>query len=149
MLEDNPTELEEIVTVTQACGLDTLATRSPQQAIRLLRANDPVLAILDWNMRLSPDAERTAENVLRTLARDHEGWRARGRGGESVSADVTAAKDLPPPRRGGAPCRCNDWVAMRVAAALGGQSDRVLQPRRATAAACNVAMTRDVWSQKL
>ena len=71
VLEDNPTELEEIVTVTQACGLDTLATRSPQQAIRLLRANDPVLAILDWNMRLSPDAERTAENVLRTLARDH------------------------------------------------------------------------------
>ena len=71
VLEDNPTELEEIVTVTEACGLDTLATRSPQQAIRLLRANDPVLAILDWNMRLSPDAERTAENVLRTLARDH------------------------------------------------------------------------------
>ena len=71
VLEDNPTELEEIVTVTQACGLDTLATRSPQQAIRLLRANDPVLAILDWNMRLSPDAEQTAENVLRALARDH------------------------------------------------------------------------------
>ena len=71
VLEDNPTELEEIVTVAEACGLDTLATRSPQQAIRLLRANDPVPAILDWNMRLSPDAEHTAENVLRALARDH------------------------------------------------------------------------------
>ena len=71
ILEDNPTELEEIATVTEASGLMTLATRSPAQALRLLRANDPVLAIVDWNMQLSPDAEQTSESVLRVLAREH------------------------------------------------------------------------------
>ena len=71
ILEDNPTELEEIATVTEASGLVTLATRSPAQALRLLRTNDPVLAIVDWNMQLSPDAEQTSESVLRVLAREH------------------------------------------------------------------------------
>ncbi len=71
ILEDNPTELTEIATVTEASGLATLATRSPAQAVRLLRANDPTLAIVDWNMRLSPDQEQTAETVLRVLAREH------------------------------------------------------------------------------
>ncbi|HUZ29511.1 MAG TPA: hypothetical protein VMU90_09745 [Solirubrobacteraceae bacterium] len=71
ILEDNPPELEELATLTEACGLETLATRSPAQAIRLLRANHPTLAIIDWNMELSPDVERTAESVLRALAREH------------------------------------------------------------------------------
>ena len=71
VLEDNPTELEEIATVTEASGLSTLGTRSPAQALRLLRANDPALAIVDWNMRLSPEAEQNAESVLRVLSREH------------------------------------------------------------------------------
>lgn len=71
ILEDNPTELDELATVTEGSGLETMATRSPAQAIRLLRANDPTLAIIDWNMELSPEGERTAESVLRALARDH------------------------------------------------------------------------------
>lgn len=71
ILEDNPTRLEEITTVVRACGLDTLATRSPGQALRLLRAHDPVLAILDWNKPLSPAVAQSAETVLRALARDH------------------------------------------------------------------------------
>src|SRR5690242_1884226 len=71
IVEDNPTELEELAHLTQALGLETMATRSPSQALRLLRANDPTLAIVDWNMRLSPDATLTAEQVLRVLAREH------------------------------------------------------------------------------
>jgi len=73
VLEDNPKELEEIAGLIERSGLDTLATRSPAQAIRLLRTNDPTIAVVDWNMELSPDAERTAESVLRALAHDHPG----------------------------------------------------------------------------
>jgi CheY-like chemotaxis protein len=71
ILEDNPTELEEIATVTQGCGMATIGTRSPAQAIRLLREFDPLFAVVDWDMKLGPDAERTAEGVLRVLAREH------------------------------------------------------------------------------
>ena len=73
VLEDNPKELDEIAGMIERSGLDTLATRSPAQAIRLLHANDPTIAVIDWNMELSPEAERTAESVLRALARDHPG----------------------------------------------------------------------------
>ena len=71
VLEDNPKELDEIAGMIERSGLDTLPTRSPAQAIRLLRENDPTIAVIDWNMELSPEAERTAESVLRVLARDH------------------------------------------------------------------------------
>ena len=63
VLEDHPAELEEIVTVTEACALDTLATRAPPQAIRLLPANDPGLAIPDCNLGLPP-VGRQAMTIL-------------------------------------------------------------------------------------
>ena len=39
--------------------------------MRLLREHDPVLAILDWNTRVSPAVEQSAATVLRGLAGDH------------------------------------------------------------------------------
>ncbi|MFN2569434.1 MAG: hypothetical protein ABR564_07515 [Candidatus Dormibacteria bacterium] len=94
VLEDNPRELEEVVAIVSACGLDAFGTRSPRQAIRWLTARDdtsrgqgsgtsavarptshlfhsPVLAVVDWNMEYSPDDVPTAEEVLRALARVH------------------------------------------------------------------------------
>jgi CheY-like chemotaxis protein len=71
ILEDNPREAQEISAVTAACGLETLTTRSPQQAVRLLRTHAPTLALIDWNMALSPDPDRTSEAALKELCRLH------------------------------------------------------------------------------
>jgi hypothetical protein len=71
ILEDNPREAQEVVEVTSACGLEAMSTRSPQQAVRLLRTHAPVIAVIDWNMELSPDPDRTSEVTIRELCRLH------------------------------------------------------------------------------
>ncbi len=71
VLEDNPREAQEVAALTTACGLTTLTTRSPQQAVRLLRTHAPTLAIIDWNMELSPDPDRTSEVALKEICRLH------------------------------------------------------------------------------
>jgi CheY-like chemotaxis protein len=92
VLEDNPRELEETAGLLTGSGLVTMATRSPRQAVRWLKArrrsaplharaipsapgaaapsplvHSPAIAVIDWNMELSPDDDPTCEEVLRTL----------------------------------------------------------------------------------
>lgn len=71
ILEDNPREAQLVTVVMSACGLGVVSTRSPQQAIRLLRTHTPALAVVDWNMELSPDSDRTSEAALKELCRLH------------------------------------------------------------------------------
>lgn len=68
ILEDNPRELKELAALTSVLGLLTVETRSPAQALRLLEVHRPTIAIVDWNMELAGDRQRTSETVLRALA---------------------------------------------------------------------------------
>jgi len=71
IVEDNPREAQEVASLITACGLTALPTRSPRQAVRLLNTHAPTLAVIDWNMELSPDPDRTAEDVLKAVCRLH------------------------------------------------------------------------------
>lgn len=70
VLEDDPTQLPKLSeALTEECNLDVVQARSAVEAQRRLqqRQNTPVLAIIDWDMRLSPDRSLSVPDLLRWL----------------------------------------------------------------------------------
>jgi len=75
VLEDDPTQLEKISQALAACNLEVVAARSAVEARRRLeqRQNTPVIAIIDWNMQLSPDQSMSVPALLAWLRRFERG----------------------------------------------------------------------------
>lgn len=75
VLEDDPTQLEEISQALAKCNLDVVAARSAGDARRRLeqRQSTPVIAIIDWNMQLSPDQSLSVPALLAWLRRFERG----------------------------------------------------------------------------
>lgn len=69
VLEDDPAQLPDICQALAALNLDVVQARSPAEAKRRLqqRQNTPVLAIIDWDMHLSPDHSLSVPDLLSWL----------------------------------------------------------------------------------
>ncbi|HZU15805.1 MAG TPA: hypothetical protein VFD01_04240 [Candidatus Dormibacteraeota bacterium] len=73
ILEDDPEQLDRIAAAMRAVHLEPIRTVSPDRALRLLRYNHPVLAVLDLDMSMAPDSAATVEDLLRHLFERHGG----------------------------------------------------------------------------
>jgi hypothetical protein len=74
LLEDDPETLEELRSHFARKRFYPLAARSATRALSLLENNGessrPVLAIIDWDLRMAPDNRCTSGDVLGRLAHD-------------------------------------------------------------------------------
>jgi CheY-like chemotaxis protein len=72
MVEDDPQELESLRAQLAAVGFHVVATRSASRAIAVVRdggpLSQPVLAVIDWDLRMAPDQSATSADVLCVLA---------------------------------------------------------------------------------
>ncbi|MGA3185281.1 MAG: hypothetical protein ABSE52_11880 [Candidatus Dormibacteria bacterium] len=74
LLEDDAEKLDELRRHFAAKGFHPLAFRSANRAIGVLRdrgpATQPLMAIVDWDLRLAPDQSSSSSDALCVLARD-------------------------------------------------------------------------------
>lgn len=73
VLEDDPEQLAELERHLGARGLHPVGLRSAARAIAMLRDGGlarPVLAIVDWDLRMAPDQSATSSDALSVLARE-------------------------------------------------------------------------------
>jgi hypothetical protein len=73
ILEDDPEQLERVVATMREVQLEPIPTNSPDRALRRLKYNNPVLAVLDLDMSMAPDSEAGVEDVLAHLYGHHGG----------------------------------------------------------------------------
>ncbi|HZV53191.1 MAG TPA: hypothetical protein VFD49_25935 [Candidatus Dormibacteraeota bacterium] len=73
ILEDDPEQLDRIAAAMREVHLEPIRTVSPDRALRLLRYNHPVLAVLDLDMSMAPESTATVEDLLRHLFELHGG----------------------------------------------------------------------------
>lgn len=76
VLEDDPAQLSDIaVQLAGQCKLDVVQARSAAEAKMRLqqRQNTPVLAIIDWDMHLSPDQSLSVPDLLSWLRKFERG----------------------------------------------------------------------------
>lgn len=73
VLEDDLAELAALAQVVLSAHLDPVTAAGPRQALAKLAHRRPILALIDLDMSLAPDAERRASvyDVLRRLHRQH------------------------------------------------------------------------------
>lgn len=72
IIEDEPEKLEELRREVEGRGFQAMATRSAARAIAWLRdagpAGRPLVALIDWDLRLSPDLSASSGDALCVLA---------------------------------------------------------------------------------
>lgn len=77
LVEDEPQQLEELRRAVEGRGFAAVAMRSAARAVSWLRdggpASRPLVAIVDWDLRLAPDRSATSTDLLCVLAREAAG----------------------------------------------------------------------------
>jgi hypothetical protein len=73
ILEDDPEQMEPIMAALREVQLEPLPSISPDRALRRLRYNNPVLAVLDLDMSMAPHSETGVGDVLLHLYQQHGG----------------------------------------------------------------------------
>lgn len=98
ILEDHPVELEEAASAIEAEGFEPMRASSPTDALDLLADQQPVLAVIDWDMSKAPGDAKESSEVLQALAAKYPDtivlvW-AGGLGELSVRKGITSAHRL-------------------------------------------------------
>lgn len=70
VLEDNPEEMSAITAAMDEVYLEPLPCRTPDQALNKLSFYQPVLAVLDLDMSLAPEHQKSVDDVLLRLYED-------------------------------------------------------------------------------
>jgi hypothetical protein len=73
ILEDDPEQLERVAAAMREVQLEPIPTISPDRALRRLKYNHPVLAVVDLDMSMAPDSEAGVEDLLAHLYEQHGG----------------------------------------------------------------------------
>ncbi len=73
VLEDDPAQIDPIVTAMREVQLEPLSAISPDRALHRLKYQKPVLAIVDLDMSMAPDSTATVEDLLLLLYEKHGG----------------------------------------------------------------------------
>lgn len=73
ILEDDPEQLDRVAAAMREVQLEPIPTNSPDRALRRLKYNHPVLAVVDLDMSMAPDSEAGVEDLLAHLYDQHGG----------------------------------------------------------------------------
>ena len=73
ILEDDPEQLDRVAAAMREVQLEPIPTISPDRALRRLKYNHPVLAVVDLDMSMAPDSEAGVEDLLAHLYDQHGG----------------------------------------------------------------------------
>lgn len=73
ILEDDPEQLERVAATMRELHLEPIPTISPDRALRRLKYNHPVLAVLDLDMSMAPASDASVDDLLAHLYERHGG----------------------------------------------------------------------------